>query len=209
MKLLSVPNIPNYQVDVENGVVYKLKYGRLKEVSMRTKYKSFTIQVNGKTIGTTLYRMMYGATNQIDITKIPTELCISMENGKLVVLDRSMVVRKSIQAKNKSAERLQQIQKNIKMIEDFYAGNTSPMLSYLQYLEKSLVSYFVWIRGFSQERSEIIVCNAINKYLDKLEDGVQSFAIRASVMRYAHGENNKLIKQCDLQENINHKNYEV
>jgi hypothetical protein len=30
MKLLSIPNIPNYQVDVENGVVYTMKYGRLK-----------------------------------------------------------------------------------------------------------------------------------------------------------------------------------
>ena len=209
MKLLSIPNIPNYQVDIENGVVYKLKCGRLKEVSMRTKYKSFTIRVNGKVIGTTLYRMMYGAINKIDITKIPTELCISMDNGKLVVLDRSMVVNKSIQAKNKSAERLQQIQKNIKMIEDYYAGNSKPMLEYLETVEKSLVHYFVWIRGLSQERSEIIVGNAINKYLDKLKDGVQSYAIRSSVMRYAHGENNKLIKQCDFKENINHKNNNI
>lgn len=39
MKLLSIPNIPNYQVDVENGVVYTMKYGRLREVKMRTKFK--------------------------------------------------------------------------------------------------------------------------------------------------------------------------
>ena len=89
MKLLSIPNIPNYQVDVENGVVYTMKYGRLKEVKTRTKYKSFTIKVNGKTIGTTLYRMMYCAINHLDLTKIPSDICISMEHGKLVVLDRS------------------------------------------------------------------------------------------------------------------------
>ena len=107
MKLLSIPNIPNYQVDVENGVVYTMRYGRLKEVKTRTKYKSFTIKVNGKTIGTTLYRMMYCAINHLDLLKIPSDICISMENGKLVVLDRSMVLKKSNDARKRNAERME------------------------------------------------------------------------------------------------------
>lgn len=195
MNLLSCPNIPKYYVDVENGVVYVLKYGRLKEVKTRTKYKSFTIQVKGQTIGMTTYRMMYCAINHIDPTKIPSELCISMENGKLVVLDRSMVMKKANAARKKNTERITQIKKNMMMIEGYYSGDTQPILDYLHKIEESLTAHFVWVYGLSQERSEIVVGNAVNKYLDKLKNGDASFAIRASVMRHAKGENNKFHKQ--------------
>lgn len=188
MKLLSIPNIPNYLVDVKNGVVYTMRYGRLKEVKMRTKYKSFTIQVNGQTIGTTLYRMMYCAINQLDMLKIPSDICISMENGKLVVLDRSMVLKKSNAAKKRNEERMEQIKANMKLIENYYKGDVQPILEYLHKVEKSLVFHFNDVYGLCQERAEIIVANAINRYLDKLKEGVSSFAIRASVMRYAKGE---------------------
>lgn len=201
MKLLSVPNIPNYQVDVENGVVYVIKYGRLKEVKMRTKYRSFTIKIGGVTIGMTLYRMMYCAINHIDPLKIPTELCISMENGKLVVLDRTMMAKKANDAKKRNTERLTQIKKNMQMIEGYYSGDTQPILDYLHKIEESLVSHFVWIYGLSQERSEIVVGNAINRYLDKLKMGEASFAIRASVMRFARGENRNILKQTEFSNN--------
>lgn len=204
MKLLSIPNIPNYQVDVENGVVYTMKYGRLKEVKMRTKYKTFTIKVNGQTIGTTLYRMMYCAINHLDMLKIPTDICISIENGKLVVLDRSMVLKKSNVARKRNTEKMEQIKANMKLIEDYYDGKVQPMLDYLHKVEKSLVFHFIDVYGLCQERAEIIVGNAVNKYLDKLKDGVSSFAIRASVMRFAKGENAKIIKQSEFNNNINY-----
>jgi hypothetical protein len=204
MKLLSIPNIPNYQVDVENGVVYMMRYGRLKEVKTRTKYKSFTIKVNRRTIGTTLYRMMYCAINQIELTKIPSGICISMENGKLVVLDRSMVIKKTNDARKRNTERMERIKANMKLIERYYDGDVQPILDYLHRVEKSIVFHFIDVYGLCQERAEIIVANAVNKYLDKLKDGVSSFAIRASVMRYAKGENAKIIRQCEFNDNINH-----
>lgn len=204
MKILSIPNIPNYQVDVENGVVYTMRYGRLKEVKMRTKYKSFTIKVNGKTIGTTLYRMMYCAINHLDLTKIPSDICISMEHGKLVVLDRSMVLKKSNAARKRNEERMEQIKANMKLIENYYNGDVKPILDYLHKIEKSLVFHFIDVYGLCQERAEIIVANAVNKYLDKLKDGVSSFAIRASVMRFAKSENAKMIRQSEFNNNHNY-----
>jgi len=204
MKLLSIPNIPNYQVDVENGVVYTMRYGRLKEVKTRTKYKSFTIKVNGQTIGTTLYRMMYCAINHFDLTKIPSDICISMEKGKLVVLSRSMVLKKSNDARKRNAERMEQIKANMNLIERYYDGDVQPILDYLHNVEKSLVWHFIDTYGLCQERAEIVVANAVNKYLDKLKDGVSSFAIRASVMRLAKGENAKIIRQCEFNNNINY-----
>lgn len=205
MKLLSIPNIPNYQVDVENGVVYTMKYGRLKEVKTRTKYKSFTIKVNGQIIGTTLYRMMYCAINHLDLMKIPSDICISMENGKLVVLDRSMVLKKSNAARKRNEERMEQIKANMKLIENYYNGDVQPILDYLHKVERSLVWHFIKTYGLCQERAEIIVANAVNKYLDKLKDGVSSFAIRASVMRFAKGENAKITRQSEFKDNINYE----
>lgn len=204
MKLLSIPNIPNYQVDVENGVVYTIKYGRLKEVKTRTKYKSFTIKVNGQTIGTTLYRMMYCAINHLDMLKIPTDICISMENGKLVVLDRSMVLKKSNDARKRNAERMEQIKANMKLIERYYDGDVQPILDYLHKVEKSLVWHFIETYGLCQERAEIIVANAVNKYLDKLKEGVSSFAIKATIMRYAKGENANIIKQSEFNDKFDY-----
>lgn len=151
----------------------------------------------------TIYRMMYCAINHIDPLKIPNGICISMENGKLVVLDRSMIIKKANKARKKSEERFAQIRKNMLMIEGYYSGETQPILDYLHKIEESLVGHFVWTYGLSQERSEIVVGNAVNRYLDKLKSGDASFAIRASVMRFAHGENNKLSKQTEF----NNKNY--
>ena len=204
MKLLQVPDIPNYQVDVVNGVVYTMRYGRLREVKMRTKYKSFTIKVNGQTIGTTLYRMMYCAINHLDMLKIPSDICISMQNGKLVVLDRSMVLKKSNAARKRNAERMEQIKENMKLIERYYDVDVQPILDNLHKVEKSLVFHFIDVYGLCQERAEIIVANAVNKYLDKLKDGVSSFAIRASVMRFAKGENAKITRQSEFNNNINY-----
>ena len=192
MELLSIPDIKNYYVDVENDIVYTMRYGRLKEVKPRTKYKSFTIKADGKTIGTTLYRMMYCAIHQIALQKIPSDICIAMEKGKLVVLDRSMVLKKSNATRNRNAEKMERIKANIKLIEDYQKGVVSPMLEYLNKVEKQLVWHFIETRGLCKERSEIIVGNAINKYLDKLKEGVNSCAIKATVKRYAMGENIRL-----------------
>lgn len=192
MELLTVPGVPNYRVDVENGVVYKMAYGRLMEVNMRSKYKSFTIQVGGRTVGTTLYRMMYCAINQIELTKIPSDICISMEDGRLVVQDRGMVRAKTEVAKKRTAERLEQVKASMDLIERYHKGDVEPMLDYLGKVEKALVLHFMDVRGICRARSEIIVGNAVNLYLDELKEGVASFSIKKSVMSLAYSENEKM-----------------
>ena len=192
MELLTVPGVPNYRVDVENGVVYKMAYGRLKEVKMRTKYKSFTLQVRGRTVGTTLYRMMYCAINQIELTKIPPDICISMEDGKLVVQDRRMVRMKTEVAKKRTKEKMERVKLDMDLIERYYRGDVEPMLVYLGKVEKSLTYHFIEVKGICRDRAEIIVGNAVNKYLDKLRDGVDSFRIRSSIMGLAYHENKKI-----------------
>ena len=198
MELQTVPDVPNYRVDVENGVVYKMAYGRLMEVNMRSKYKSFTIQVGGRTVGTTLYRMMYCAINQIELTKIPSDICISMEDGRLVVQDRSMVRAKAEVAKKRTAERLEQVKANMDLIERYYKGDVEPMLDYLGKVEKALVLHFVDVKGICRVRSEIIVGNAVNLYLDKLKEGVASFSVKKSVMSLAYSENKKMSRAIKM-----------
>ena len=199
MELLTVPGVPNYRVDVENGVVYKMAYGRLMEVNMRSKYKSFTIQVDGRTVGTSLYRMMYCAINQIELTKIPSDICISMEDGRLVVQDRSMVRAKAeVVAKKRTVERLEQVKSNMELIERYYKGDVEPMLDYLDKVEKALVLHFMDVRGICRARSEIIVGNAVNLYLDELKDGVASISVKKSVMSLAYSENKKLSRAIKM-----------
>lgn len=206
MKLLSIPGLPDYKVDEKNGVVYRLKYGRLQEVKTRTKYQSFTVTMEGATIGMTLPRAMYCAIHHVDPLKIPSGLCIGMEHGNLVVLDRAMLAKKVAEGKKKNSENLIQVKKNLSMVEMFYDGDTQPLLSYLRTVEDSLVRHFVWTYGLSQERSEIVVGAAINRYLDRLCQGEASYAIRTSVLRFALGENKKMNKQTEFKSN---KNYEM
>lgn len=192
MELLTVPGVPSYRVDVDNSVVYKMAYGRLKEVKMRTKYKSFTLQVRGRTVGTTLYRMMYCAINQIELTKIPSDICISMEDGKLVVQDRRMVRMRTEAAKKRTKEKMERVKSDMDLIERYYRGDVEPMLVYLGKVEKSLTYHFIEVKGICRDRAEIIVGNAVNKYLDKLRDGVDSFRIRSSIMGLAYHENKRI-----------------
>ena len=52
--------------------------------------------------------------------------------------------------------------------------------------------HFVDVKGICRVRSEIIVGNAVNLYLDKLKEGVASFSIKKSVMSLAYSENKKM-----------------
>ena len=89
MKLLPVPGAPGYRVDTENRQAYSMKRGILRPIKFRTKYKTAVLTINGKAYGTTIWRMMYCVQNAIDITKIPSDLCINLTNGILTVASRS------------------------------------------------------------------------------------------------------------------------
>ena len=95
MKLLPIPGAPGYRVDCENQQAYSMKRGILRPIKFRTKYKKAGLTIDGKSYGTTIWRMMYCAQNGIDITTIPSDICISVNNGTLIVMDRSQVNKKS------------------------------------------------------------------------------------------------------------------
>ena len=103
-----------------------------------------------------------------------------------------MVRAKAEVAKKRTAERLEQVKANMELIERYYKGDVEPMLDYLDKVEKALVLHFMDVRGICRARSEIIVGNAVNLYLDKLKDGVASFSVKKSVMSLAYSENKKI-----------------
>jgi len=198
IQISPIPGAPGYFVDVQNAVCYKMRYGKLHEMNLRTKYKVTTLRIDGKTVGSTLYRMMYCAINGIDITKIPSDVCISMDGGKLVVQDRAQVVERTNKSREKAHPSMERLRKNMELLGQFYAGNVEPLLTYIAKVEKNVVWHFIWVRGISRERSELIVANAVNKYLDKLHGGHPSVYIKTSIMKYSRGENQRLAKQCDI-----------
>lgn len=201
MKLIPVPGAPGYRVDLEHQQAYSMKRGILRPINFRTKYKKAVLTIDQKAYGTTIWRMMYCAQNGIDITKIPSDICISLANGKLIVMDRSQVKRKSDEGRKLAQPQIDRLQSNLDIIQQFYKGETKPMLAYLQKVEKEVTEHYIFTYGFSQERAEIVVGVAVNKFLDRLRDGYPTPHIKGAVFRYARNENNRLRLQCELFDN--------
>ena len=201
MKLLPVPGAPGYRVDCENQQAYSMKRGILRPINFRTKYKKAVLTIDRQSYGTTIWRMMYCAQNGIDITKIPSDICISVNNGTLTVMDRSQVKQKSDKARKIAQPKIDRLQANIDIIQQYYKGETKPMLAYLHKAEKQVIDHYIFTYGFSKERAEIVVGVAVNKYLDRLRDGYPTPHIKGAIFRYARNESNRLMLQRELFDN--------
>jgi hypothetical protein len=198
MRLIQVPGATGYRVDLENQQAYSMKSGILRPISFRTKYKKAVIHIGGKAYGTTLYRMLYCAQNNTDITKIPSDICISQNNGKLTVMDRAQVKKKSDKARKLAQPQIDRLQANIDLIKQYYMGHTKPMLDYLRKAEKQVAEHYIFMYGFSKERAEIVVGIAVNKVLDRLREGFPNPHIKGMIFRYARNESNRLMRQKEL-----------
>ena len=187
---------------MENRQAYSMKRGILRPIMFRTKYQSATLTINGKAYGTTIWRMMYCAQNGIDITKIPSDLCINLTNGILTVNSRSDIHLKAEKAKKMAAPTMERIEKNMKLIRQFYDGEVQPLIEYLNTVEQSVVQHYIFIYGFSKERADLIVGIAVNKYLDRLRDGYPTPYIKGTIYRYARKENIIITQQREFFDNM-------
>ena len=88
VRLNALPGAKGYWVDIEGRKAYSSKRGVLRRLKFRTKYQTASISIDGKSYGTSIWRMLYCTINDIDIRKIPGDLCISPRNGEIVVTDR-------------------------------------------------------------------------------------------------------------------------
>lgn len=198
MKLIQVPGATGYRVDLENQQAYSMKNGILRPITFRTKYQKAVIHIDGKAYGTTIWRMMYCALNGIDITKIPSDICISLNNGTLTVMDRAQVKRKSDKTRKLAQSHIDRLQAIIDLIKNFYMGNTQPLLDYLHKAEEYVVWHYINTYGFSKERAEIVVGVAVNKVLDRIREGYPTPQIKGMIFRYARNESNRLMRQKEL-----------
>lgn len=201
MKLLPIPGASGYRVDCENQNVYRF-CGYLKLIKPRTKYKILTINTAGKTVSTTVYRMMYCAKNKIDITKIPSDVCVCMSNGSLSVRTRSETARDRNTSSKSRHGNIEQWRHNTELINKYYNGDTEPLLNDLQNIEKLVCNWFVNTYGLCRERAEIVSAYGVGCYLDRLADGFPSPFIFGSVLRYARGENMRIRKAKEFKDNM-------
>lgn len=192
MTLTPVPGAPGYYVDCDTQTAYSIKSGRIRAMKQRTAYKIVGLSVNSCTVTTTIYRMMYCAVNGIDITRIPDGVCIGICNGRLTVMERADVVRKSNKTKAAGLDRLSRMRKNLELIEEFYKGNTKPLLDYLKRIEKDITLHYIFTYGLCQERAEIASGRAINAVLDRLREGVPMPNIKRTCYMYARQYNREL-----------------
>lgn len=200
MKLLPIPGAPGYRVDCENQVAYRYN-GFLKKVNDRTKYKTVNIMVDGGQFVTTVFRMMYCAQHGIDIRKIPKGVCIAMHNGIVMAVSRTDMSAKRLATVKARRKNMDQWRKNTRLIEQYYDGNTEPMLAELQHIEVAVRRWFVQAYGLCQERADIVAAHGVNKYLDRLAEGFPSPYIMGCVIRYARGENSRIAKQDAFLDN--------
>lgn len=168
----------------------------------RTKYLVLSCQNDGFTLTTTVYRMAYCAKNNIDITKLPSDICISLRNGILTALTRKDIVNDRF-VTNSAKKAYQEVwKKNIELIDKFYEGDTEPLLQELSKVEKRVAWWFVDTYGLSMERAEICSAYGVNRYLDRLSAGFPSPCFFSSVKRYALRENNKMAKNKPFIDNF-------
>lgn len=202
MKLLPIPGLSGYRVCVEELEGYKYRYGNLIKLRPRTKYKIVSVQNDGATLTTTIYRMAYCAKNNIDITKLPSDICISLRNGMLTALTRQDIVNDRF-VTNSAKKAYQDVwKKNIGLIDRFYNGDTQPLLEELKKVENSVSWWFRDTYGLSLERAEICAAYGVNRYLDKIAMGFPSPHFFSSVKRYALSENNRMAKNRSFIDNM-------
>ena len=195
MKLMPIPGLPGYRVDCENQEAYQLKYGILKQVKQRTKYKIVNVSSGDFQTSTTIYRMMYCAQRGIDITKIPPGTYIGMRHGVAMVISSEEAQHNRYTTHRCRDRNLEKWKRNTDLISKFYAGDKEPLLEELKDIEKRVKNHFIWTYGLCEERAEIVAAYGVNRYLDRLADGFPSPYIIGSVIRYARGENARIRKQ--------------
>ena len=80
-ELKQVAGTKCYFVDCERQEAYSFRNGMLRKLKARTKYKKISLKLDGKTVGSTVYRMIYSAQHGIDLRRIPSDLCVTMTGG--------------------------------------------------------------------------------------------------------------------------------
>ena len=202
MKLLPIPGLPGYQIDIENQVAYNVKGGYVKPIKARTKYKCINVNVNGFPMGQTVYRLMYCAQNNVDITKLPKDTCIAMRNGVAMVTTREEMMHERNTSKKTQKANIEKWKRNTELLNKYYQGDTGPLLEELKSIEKYVAWFFHDTYGLCEERAEIVAAYGVNRYLDKVSNGFPSPYIVGSVIRFARGENNRIKKQRTYIDNM-------
>lgn len=196
MNLQKLPGAPGYMVDTDAMIAYSFKRGFLKPIKTRAAYKSCTIHVDGKSIGTTIWRMMYCIQRQIDITKLPEGIVIARNRqGNIALMTRAEVNEKAVRTYKAKRENLERLRISYGLIEKFYKGERKPLLDYIGKAEKDVMNHYIYVRGLGKDRAELIVANAVNKLLDRFREGRPVVHIKTYLYRLARGENDNYAKR--------------
>lgn len=193
--LVPIKGAPGYRIDMENEKVYSYRNGNLKELATRTKYKCLSITIDGKLVGSTVYRLMYSVQNDISLMDIPEGLCIGKDkDGNIKASLRSELSQRALAARWRQRERFEQVNRNVKLVSEFFNGNSKPLLDLLHKIEKKVKLSYIIEHGLCEERADIISSMAVDSYLDSLQKGNPSVYITGCIYRYARLHNSHIAK---------------
>lgn len=199
MKLLPIPGAPGYRIDCENHKAYSCKGGFIRPLTDRTAYRTLNIVIDGRTVGTTIWRLMYCAVNDIPLLSIPTLFCISFDHHahKLVVREKKDLAKEASKVRmrqQRGRRRLDNVLANIRLVKKYYEGDTEPLINHLKQVEERESNRLQWMFGMGKDRAEMVTAQAVNVYLDELADGYPSYCIAKRVRELTKRENRAL--QC-------------
>ena len=82
------------------------------------------VNVNGFQMGQTVYRLMYCAQNNVDITKLPKDTCIAMRNGVAMVTSREEMNHERFTSKKTQKNNFEKWKRNTDLLTKYYQGDT-------------------------------------------------------------------------------------
>ena len=183
--LLPVPGAPGYFIDTERYIPYSVKSGAIRQLAVRGKYKSVKFGNTDKVMAASVYRMAYAALNNIDITKIPHTYCISLDqHGELAVKTQKELQMERIKAREENSEAWEQQQQKIEMLNRYYTGRPAKLLQYVKMIEEKETWNLVWMYGMNKDNAELIVAEAVNRYIEDLKRKKANVYVWRTIRKY-------------------------
>lgn len=186
--LTPVQGLPDIFVDMDAMEVFSNKGGGLRRLSVRYPFGKVSLHVNGKTITTTIYRLVWAAQKGIDYNKIPTEYCFSWDGKKITVHTRAGINAKSAAIRKENSRIvIENAQKELDLIKGYNLDHRKKKELY-----QTIISYrgatTEWMKytfGLCDERAELYAEQAEGILIEQIKEGCAKIGFSRSLKQKA------------------------
>lgn len=178
MILTPVNGLPGILVDIDAMKAYANRRGFLHELSIRQPFGKISLVANGKTYGTTIYRLVWAAQKGIDYNKIPSNYCFSYADGKITVLEREGLNRKGGETKREQNKiKVEDAQKELDLIKGFNLDHrkTKELTLCVLSFRPKVTAYLKYTYGLCDERAEMYAEQSEAMLMQRIKEGYATY----------------------------------